>query len=196
MSGLDYALPVLYERTRELIASLVEASVQTALAAARNVPAGDEGGDAAQNPLADPEGSPDPTAAEARAVAGGAPEVQARGGSGPGDFAWPPGTNGGAEEDVAEGEDADAEENAGESDGAGGPQAFSPSGMKLGGDVIYPALRNTLPFPPSVPRRVPGRVCGPFPDFRFRERVGRTSGRGRCALQLHRIPHRDLQLPR
>jgi hypothetical protein len=44
ISALEDAIPVLDERTRQLIASLVEASVQSALAAARNGPSGDEGG--------------------------------------------------------------------------------------------------------------------------------------------------------
>jgi hypothetical protein len=132
ISGLEDAIPVLGERTRQLIARLVEASVQSALAATRNGPSGDEGGGAEKTPLAGSEATPDPIAAEIREGAGGSSEVQARGEKGPGDIERSPGTDegedGGAGErnEAAEGNEAD------EADSAGGPQAFSQGGTKRG----------------------------------------------------------------
>jgi hypothetical protein len=90
MSGSDDALPVLDERTRQLITNLIEASTQSlrselqASFAARPAPSlGDGAGAARQNPSAESADGDVPNSAEIRAGAGAVSEVPARGGSGP-----------------------------------------------------------------------------------------------------------------
>jgi hypothetical protein len=101
MSGKDDAQPVLDDRTRALIASLIETGIETALAARPATLGGDGNGAAAQNPSAEP--AANSGRAEIRPRAGDAAEIQGGGGDGPWD-------NDGPSEAGEAGEGADVEE--------------------------------------------------------------------------------------
>jgi hypothetical protein len=129
MSGSDDSLPVLDERTRQLITSLIKASTQSlrselqASLAARPGPALGAGA-ARQNPSAEPGAGAVPSSAEIRAGAGAASEVPVRGRSGPVANAVAPDAEDGDEEGGgADEEDEDDDE---VTDRDGGPQAFTP----------------------------------------------------------------------
>jgi hypothetical protein len=62
-SGDDDALPALDDRTRQLIASLIETSVQSALAARAAPSLGDGSGPAVRGTLTESETIPDPATA-------------------------------------------------------------------------------------------------------------------------------------
>jgi hypothetical protein len=128
MSGDSDAVPVIDDRTRQLIADLVETGVQTALAAARNVPAGNEGGAARQEPLPDSGASRAYDLAEIHTGASGAPEVSGGGSGGRRRAPGPPHeADESAEEEEEEGENGDdVVEDTDGSHSAGGPQAFTP----------------------------------------------------------------------
>jgi hypothetical protein len=83
MSGDSDAVPVLDNRTRQLIADLVQTGIQTALAVAWNVPTGYEGGAARQEPLPDSGAIPAHDLAEICTGASAAPEAPGRGRGGP-----------------------------------------------------------------------------------------------------------------
>jgi hypothetical protein len=86
MSEDNTQLPALDDRTRELIASLVETSVQAALAARPSPQRGNGDDAAARIPSIETGAAPDPNAAQIRAGAGGASEIPARRGSASGDI--------------------------------------------------------------------------------------------------------------
>ena len=124
MSGDDGALPALDDRTRLLIASPIETSVQSALAARAAPSLGDGSGPAVRGPITDSETVPDPSAAAISAGTGDSSEVPAGGGV-PGNTHGPPEAREEGEEEDGEAEEAD-DADADEEDGAGGPQAFTP----------------------------------------------------------------------
>jgi hypothetical protein len=124
MSEDNTQLPALDDRTRELIASLVETSVQAALAARPSPQRGNGDDAAARIPSIEIDAAPDPNAAQIRAGAGGASEFPAQGGGTSEDIDRPQEAN----EDAAEGsEDKDDEDVDADDEDAGGPQAFSPA---------------------------------------------------------------------
>ena len=124
MSGDDGALPALDDRTRQLIASLIETSVQSALAARAAPSLGDGSGPAVRGPITDSDTVSDPATAAISAGTGDSSEVPAGGGV-PGNTHGPPEAREEGEEEDGEAEEAD-DADADEEDGAGGPPGFYP----------------------------------------------------------------------
>jgi hypothetical protein len=149
MSEDNTQLPALDDRTRELIARLVETSVQAALAARPSPQRGNGNDAAARIPSIETDAAPDPNAAQIRAGAGGASEIPARGGSASGDIDRPQE----ADEDAAEGSGEEDDEDVGADDeDAGGPQAFSPAWYEARrGRRIPPRFDIPARFDPHYP---------------------------------------------
>jgi hypothetical protein len=124
MSGKDDARPALDDRTRGLIASLIEIGIETALAARLATLAGHGNGAAAQNPSAEP--AANSGRAEIRPRADETAEIQGGGMDGPWD-------NDGPSEAIEDGEAAGGDEEEDDAaeyyvedeDDARGPQDFS-----------------------------------------------------------------------
>jgi hypothetical protein len=155
MSGSDDALPALDEQTRQLIASLIQTGIQSALATRDAPSTGNSNAVAGLDPLADADAdadaSPGPDAAQISAGAGGASAFPARGGSDPGNINCPPGTDedytGGGAADDEDDDDADK----GEEDVVG-PQAFSAGWYATQrGRRIAPRFYIFSRFPPCFP---------------------------------------------
>jgi hypothetical protein len=164
MSGEDDALPALDDRTRQLIASLIETSVQSALAARAAPSIGDGRVTAGRGPLTESEAIPDPDTAAISAGTGGASEVPVRGRA-PGDTNDPPeaGEEEGEDEEDDEGEDI---EDADEEDGAGGPQAFTPGWYEARrGRNIPPRFNIPQRFDPQYPVAFPAESVAHFQIF-------------------------------
>jgi hypothetical protein len=157
MSGSDDALPVLDERTRQLITSLIEASTQSlrselqASFAARPAPSlGDGAGASRQNPSAEPRAGAVPYSLEIRAGSGAASEVPARGGSGPVANAGAPDAEDFDEE--GGGVDEEDEDDDEATDRDGGPQAFTPEWHEAcRGRRIPPRFEIPARFDPLYP---------------------------------------------
>jgi hypothetical protein len=155
MSG-DNAQPALDDRTRALIASLIETGIESALAARPATLLGDGDGAAAQSSSAEP--AADSGRAEIRPRAGGTAEVQ--GGDAPRDDDGPSEAGGAEEEEDAGEEDADEE------DDAGGPQAFSAGWYEARrGRRIPPRFEIPRRFDPQYPVAFPAESVAHFQLF-------------------------------
>jgi hypothetical protein len=164
MSGEDDAQPVLDDRTRALIASLIETGIETALAARPATLVGDGNGAAAQNPSA--ELAATSGRAEIRPRADDAAEIQGGGGDGPRDNDGPSeaGEAGGA--DAEEDDDAAAEDGVEDDDDAGGPQAFSSGWYEARrGRRIPPRFEIPRRFDPQYPVAFPAESVAHFQLF-------------------------------
>jgi hypothetical protein len=145
MSG-DNAKPAVDDRTRALIASLIETGIESALAARHATFLEDSDGAAAQSPSAKP--AANSGRAEIHPCAGGTAEVQ--GGDAPIDDDGLSEAGGAKEEEEAGEEDADEE------DEAGGPQAFSAGWYEARrGRRIPPRFEIPRRFDPQYPVAFP-----------------------------------------
>jgi hypothetical protein len=203
MSGSDDALPVIDERTRQLITSIIEGSTQSlrselqAFLAARSAPSlGDGAGASRQNPSAEPGAGGIPIFAEIRAGAGAAWEVPARGGSSPLANAVAPDAKDGDEEGGGAGSGADEEDEYGDdaTDREGGPQAFTPEWHEAyRGRRIPPRFEIPARFDPLHPVAFKAESAEHIQTFRAggasAGRKGEAGGLCRTAACLTTIFH-------